>query len=95
MDTPEKRALYEEIAARSDLWLQLVEARMAAAVTPEELAQRMGTTKTQVTRIEGNGYAYTLKTLRRYVKALGEDFAIEVRIQRQPSRLEEAAAAAP
>ena len=94
VDTPEKRALYEEIAARSDLWLQLVEARQAVGLTQRELAKRLGVSQAQVARIEKRGYeSYTLNTLRRYVQALGQDFAIEVKVQRRPRGLEAAAVA--
>src|SRR5438876_283463 len=80
-DMPEKRGLYDEIAARSDLWLQLVEARQAAGLTQRELAQRLGVSQAQVARIEKRGYeAYTLNTLRRYVQALGEGFSLDVRV---------------
>lgn len=84
VDTPEKRALYEEVAAEKELWLELVEARMAAGVTPEELARRMETTEAQVTRIERNGYGYPLKTLHRYVRALREGFTLTVKVRRRP-----------
>lgn len=81
-DTPEKRALYEEIAAKSDLWLQLVEARQEAGLTQRELAKRLGVSQAQVARIEKRGYeSYTLNSLRRYVQALGDDFTLEVRVQ--------------
>ena len=81
-DTPEKRALYEDIAAKSDLWLQLVEARQAAGLTQRQLAKRLGVSQAQVARIEKRGYeSYTLNSLRRYVQALGEDFTLEVRVQ--------------
>jgi DNA-binding XRE family transcriptional regulator len=79
--TPAKRALYEEVAAKSDLWLQLVEARQAAGLTQRELAKRLGVSQSQVARIEKRGYdAYTLNTLRRYVQALGDGFTLEVKI---------------
>src|SRR5690349_3849400 len=82
VDTPEKQALYEEVAARSDLWLQLVEARQAAGLTQRELTQRMGVSQAEVARIEKRGYdAYTLTSLHRYVQALGEGFSLEVRIR--------------
>ncbi len=42
VDTPEKRTLYDEIAAGSDLWLQLVEARQAGGLTQRQLAKRLG-----------------------------------------------------
>src|SRR5258708_2532469 len=89
VDTPEKRAAYDEIAAESDLWLQLVESRQAAGLTQAEVAQRLGVSQAQVSRIEKRGYdAYTLTTLRRYVKALGEGFRLEVKVH-QPQAQEE------
>jgi len=84
MANPEFRAVYEEEAAKKELWLQLVEARMCAGLTQQELAQRLGVSQAQVARIEKRGYdAYTFNTLRRYVDALGEGFQLEVKV-RQP-----------
>src|SRR5947209_1977046 len=78
---PETRAIYEEEAAKKELWLQLVEARQRAGITQAELARRLGVSQAQVARIEKRGYdAYTLNTLRRYVAALGDDFTLEVKI---------------
>jgi len=86
---PENRRLYEEEATKLDLWLQLVEARRAAGLTQAELAKRLGVSQAQVARIEKRGYdAYTLTTLRRYVKALGEGFSLEVKVS-QPQAQEE------
>lgn len=84
---PETRRIYDEEAAKSELWLQLVQARMAAGLTQTELARRLGVTQSQVARIEKRGYdAYTLKTLRRYVDALGEGFSVEVKIHSPAER---------
>lgn len=81
---PESRRLYEEEAAKSELWLQLVEARQAAGLTQAELAERLGVSQAQVSRIEKRGYdAYTLNTLRRYVQALGDGFTLNVTVERQ------------
>ncbi len=78
---PEYRKIYEEEAAKSELWLQLVEARQAAGLTQKQMAERLGVSQAQVARIEKRGYdAYTLNTLRRYVAALGEGYVLEVRI---------------
>ncbi len=82
MASPEFHAVYEEEAAKKELWLQLVEARQAAGLTQAELAERLGVSQAQVARIEKRGYdAYTLTTLRRYVQALGQDFSLEVRVR--------------
>src|SRR3990170_4486361 len=70
--TEEGRRLYEEEAAKKELWLQLVEARQQAGLTQAEVAKRLGVSQAQVARIEKRGYdSYTLNTLRRYVQALG------------------------
>ena len=82
---PEFRRLYEEEASKKELWLQLVEARQAAGLTQAQLAERLGVSQSQVAKIERRGYeAYTLTTLRRYVRALGVDFALEVKIRHVP-----------
>ena len=80
---PVTQALYQEEAAKKELWLQLLEARQAAGLTQAQLAERLGVSQAQVARIEKRGYdAYTLNTLRRYVAALGEGYAIEILIKR-------------
>ena len=78
---PAFQAIYEEEAAKSALWLQLVQARLAAGLTQKQLAERLGVSQAQVARIEKEDYdAYTLTTLRKYVAALGKGFSLEVRI---------------
>ncbi|MBI5959293.1 MAG: XRE family transcriptional regulator [Chloroflexi bacterium] len=82
MADPAFRAIYEEEAAKKEVWLQLVEARQSAGLTQQQMAERLGVSQAQVARIEKRGYdAYTLNTLRRYVAALGEGFGLEVTIR--------------
>jgi len=86
MADPEFRAIYEQEAAKKELWLQLVEARQAAGLTQAELAKRLGVSQSQVARIEKRGYdAYTLTSLRRYVQALGDGFSLEVSVRQVPT----------
>jgi len=81
MADPEFRAIYKQEAAKKDLWLQLVEAREAAGLTQQQMAERLGVSQAQVARIEKRGYdAYTVNTLRKYVAALGEGFSLEISI---------------
>jgi len=85
MADPVFRRIYEEEAAKQEVWLQLVEARRSAGLTQTELAERLGVSQAQVARIERRGYdAYTLNTLRRYVQALGAGFRLTVTIERSP-----------
>jgi predicted XRE-type DNA-binding protein len=79
---PGFRATFEEEATKKELWLQLVEARQAAGLTQQQVAERLGVSQAQVARIEKRGYdAYTLNTLRHYVQALGEGFALHVSVR--------------
>jgi DNA-directed RNA polymerase specialized sigma subunit len=48
--------LYEEEAAKKELWLQLVEARQAAGLTQAEVAARLAIIQSQVSRIKRRGY---------------------------------------
>jgi DNA-binding XRE family transcriptional regulator len=81
---PEYQKVYAEEAAKSALWLQLVQARLAAGLTQKQMAERIGVSQAQVARIEKEDYdAYTLTTLRRYVAALGDEFELEVKIRRK------------
>jgi DNA-binding XRE family transcriptional regulator len=82
--TPGYQKVYEEEAAKSELWLQLAEARQEAGLTQRQLAKRLGVSQAQVARLERRGYEdYTLNSLRRYVQALGDDFVLEVKLQRR------------
>jgi DNA-binding XRE family transcriptional regulator len=82
LTNPENRAIYEEEAAKKELWLQLVEARQKAGITQVELARRLGVSQAQVARMEKRGYdAYTLNSLRRYVQALGEGFSLDIAVR--------------
>lgn len=90
MADPAFRKLYEEEAAKKELWLQLVDARQKAGLTQAEMAKRLGVSQSQVARIEKRGYdAYTLTTLRRYVEGLGQGYSLEVVIrQTAPKEIE-------
>ncbi len=80
---PDTRAVYEEEARKKELWLQLQEARYAAGLTQTELAQRLGVSQAQVARLEKRGYdSYSLKSLLRYVHALGDGFEVQISISR-------------
>ena len=87
---PEYQAIYAEEAAKSDLWLQLVEARQQAGLTQKALAERLGVSQAQVARMEKRGYdAYTLTSLRRYVQALGDDFTLAVEVRHHDKPVDE------
>ncbi|MDQ1300264.1 MAG: hypothetical protein QG637_181 [Chloroflexota bacterium] len=79
---PQFRVIYDEEATRKELWLQLTEARQRTGLTQAQVAGRMGVSQAQVARIEKRGYdSYTLRTLRRYLDALGSHFSLKVAVE--------------
>ncbi|WP_310567202.1 helix-turn-helix transcriptional regulator [Hydrogenophaga sp.] len=58
---------------------QLLKARTRAGLTQDAVAERMGTTKSAVSRLEGSGkHAPSLGTLRRYAKAVGCELQVRL-----------------
>ena len=56
----------------------LRQAREDAGLTQEELARRLGTRKTAVSRIENHAADIKLSTLAKYARALGRELHIRV-----------------
>ncbi|MBF0116449.1 MAG: helix-turn-helix transcriptional regulator [Magnetococcales bacterium] len=75
MADPEFKAAYDSLEEEYSALTAFLEARRAAGLTQEEVASRMGTTKSAISRLEsslGNGrISPSLTTLRRYAAAVG------------------------
>ena len=62
---------------------QLLKARTKAGLTQDAVAERMGTTKSAVSRLESAGkHAPSLSTLKRYAAAVGCDLQVKLVPQR-------------
>ena len=63
---------YEALELEYELAKQLLKARARAGLTQDAVAERMGTTKSAISRLEGSGkHAPSLTTLQRYARAVG------------------------
>lgn len=69
---------YEEGYKDFELSVMLKEARLASGLTQDEVARRIHTTKSSISRIENHAEDIKLSTLERFAKALGK--TLEVRI---------------
>lgn len=70
---------YDALAPEYQLASQLIEARGRAGLTQDAVAQRMGTTKSAVSRLEGAGkHAPSLATLKRYAQAVGCELQVRL-----------------
>jgi DNA-binding XRE family transcriptional regulator len=68
---PEVKAHYDALADRYAVVEAMITARIAAGLTQEELAKRMGTTQSAIARLEGGKISPSLETLYKYARALG------------------------
>ena len=70
---------YEALALEYDVVNQLLKARTRAGLTQDAVAERMGTTKSAVSRLESAGkHVPTLPTLKRYALAVGCELEVKL-----------------
>jgi DNA-binding XRE family transcriptional regulator len=67
---------YDALETEYQVTNELITARARAGLTQEAVAQRMGTTKSAVSRLESGGPS--VGTLQRYAKAVGCEIKIEL-----------------
>ena len=77
----EVKAEYDALSPLFAIKKQLVAARLAKGVTQEQIAQKIGTSKSNISRLESlnNTYMPNLGTLMKYAEALGLRLDIELR----------------
>ena len=80
-------AAYDDLDADYELVRRLLRARIMAGLTQEEVARRMGTTKSAVSRLEGVGkHSPSVSTLQRYARAVGCDLELRLVPAAAPGR---------
>jgi len=73
---------FEALALEYQLAREMLKARAKAGLTQDGVAEKMGTTKSAISRLEAAGkHAPSLTTLKRYASAVGCD--LQVRFVRQ------------
>lgn len=70
---------YEALALEYELANQLLRARARAGLTQDAVAERMGTTKSAISRLEAAGkHTPSLGTLKRYAQAVGCELRVRL-----------------
>jgi transcriptional regulator with XRE-family HTH domain len=72
------------------LGLLLRRVREAAGLTQEEVARRLGTQKSAISRLENHADDVRLSTLRRYAEAIGASLYLTLTLHRPPSETDHA-----
>jgi DNA-binding XRE family transcriptional regulator len=72
-------AAYEALELEYQVASQMLKARSRAGLTQDAVAERMGTTKSAVSRLEAAGkHAPSLATLKRYAQAVGCELQVKL-----------------
>src|SRR5438045_2388793 len=76
---PGFKEAYEALELEYQVANQMLRARARAKLTQDAVAERMGTTKSAVSRLESAGkHAPSLATLKRYAKAVGCELQVKL-----------------
>jgi DNA-binding XRE family transcriptional regulator len=70
---------YEALALEYQVAEQMLNARSRAGLTQDDVAERMGTTKSAISRLESAGkHTPSLATLKRYARAVGCELQVKL-----------------
>ncbi len=76
MKDGEFKTEYEKLKPRYDVISQIIEARISQDMTQEELALRVGTQKSNISRLESGTYNPSLDFLSKVARSLGKEVQI-------------------
>ena len=69
---------YDALAPRYELISKAIDVRLKKKMTQEEVAERMGTTKSSISRFESGNYNPTIDFLIRLSNALGKQLKVSM-----------------
>ena len=74
---------YDSLELEYTVTSQMLKARAKAGLTQDAVAERMGTTKSAISRLEGAGrHSPSLATLKKYAAAVGCDLQVKFVLRR-------------
>ncbi len=79
MQDEEFRTEYHRLKPRYEMITQIIKERNSQKITQEELASRIGTQKSNISRFESGSYNPSLDFLIKVAEGLGKELHIELR----------------
>lgn len=67
---------YKELEPEYEIISQIIKARIEQNITQEELAEKIGTRQSNISRLEGGNYNPSLRFLKKLAKGLGKELHI-------------------
>ena len=78
MKDEEFKSEYERLKPRYEIISQIINARKEQNMTQEELAKRVGTQKSNISRLESGNYNPSLDFLIKVARSLGKELSIHM-----------------
>ena len=75
---PETRAAYEELAPEYEVAEQLIRARLESGMSQKELAAKIGTRQSNISRMEGGQQNVSIGMLKKVAKGLGKKVHVTI-----------------
>lgn len=75
----EFKAEYDRLAPRYEAIKQIIAARKEQSITQEELAKRVGTQKSNISRLESGNYNPSVDLLTKVASSLGKNLFIQIK----------------
>ena len=87
MKDPDFARRYQKAGEAWEVALQLAALRKKAGLSQKELAQRVGTSQQQISRLESTSYeGHSLSMLRRVAEVLGATVHIDIQLSKHPKQ---------
>ena len=77
LKNPRFKKYYDEYGKQLEISYHILQLRKKAKMSQKELAKKIGTTQSNVARIEAGNQNFTTKILVKIAKALGKDLRVE------------------
>lgn len=86
MADPGVKAAYDALDGEFTLFEEMLEARKRAGLTLEQVAEKMGTTPSVVSRLSTSKHSPSISTLKKYAKAVGHRLEVKLIPEKPLSR---------
>lgn len=78
LEDPEVRAAYDELGPEYEVARQLIRARLESGLSQKELAAKIGTRQSNISRMEGGQQNISIGMLKRVAKGLGKKVHVTI-----------------
>ena len=78
LEDPEVRAAYDELGPEYEVARQLIRARLESGMSQKELAAKIGTRQSNISRMEGGQQNVSIGMLKKVAKGLGKSVHVTI-----------------